>query len=223
MNFKDIFNSSFLESVSSFSLVDCLISLALALVLGLFVFLIYKKSFNGVMYSANFGISLVALSLITTLVISAVSSNVILSLGMVGALSIVRFRTAVKEPVDIAFIFWSIAIGIVLGAGLIPLAVIGSVFIGIFMLLFVNKKRSDQPYMLILHCLDEISEKQSQQLIQSSTSRFLLKSKTVSTQGIELAIEIRLKEGEYSFINQLSQLEGVKNASLVTFNGDYMA
>ena len=134
MNFNDIFKSSVLENVSSVSLLDMGIALALAFCLGLFIFMVYKKTFNGVMYSSSFGVTLVALTMITTVVILAVTSNVVLSLGMVGALSIVRFRTAIKEPLDIAFLFWSIAVGIVLAAGMIPLAVIGSVVIGVILL-----------------------------------------------------------------------------------------
>ena len=129
MTFNDIFKSSFLENVSEFSILDTLIGLAVVLVIGLFIFIIYKKTLTGVLYSSGFALTLVGLSLVTTLVIMAVTSNVVLSLGMVGALSIVRFRTAIKEPVEIVFLFWSLAVGIVIGAGMIPLAVIGSAII----------------------------------------------------------------------------------------------
>ena len=145
MTFSDIFKSSFLENVTSVSPIDMVLALALAFGLGLFIFFIYKKTFSGVMYSGNFGVTLIALTMITTLVILAVTSNVVLSLGMVGALSIVRFRTAIKEPLDIAFLFWAIAAGIVLAAGLIPLAVFGSVVIGITLLLFANRRSSEPP------------------------------------------------------------------------------
>ena len=158
MNFGDIFKSSFLEKASSFSPLDFILAMALAFALGLFIFFVYKKTFNGVMYSASFGVSLMALTMITTLVILAVTSNVVLSLGMVGALSIVRFRTAIKEPLDIAFLFWAIAAGIVLGAGLIPLAVLGSVFIGFILWVFVNRKTSDHPYIMIISCADGVSD-----------------------------------------------------------------
>lgn len=140
LTFNDIFKSSFLEQVDSFAPLDMVIALALAFALGLFILLIYRKTFSGVMYSASFGLSLMALTLITTLVIMAVTSNVVLSLGMVGALSIVRFRAAIKEPMDIAFLFWAIAAGIVLGAGLLPLAVFGSLFIGVILLVFANRR-----------------------------------------------------------------------------------
>ena len=140
MTFNDIFKSSFLENVTSVSVLDMVLTLLLAFLLGLFIYFVYKKTFSGVMYSAGFGVTLIALTMITALVILAVTSNVVLSLGMVGALSIVRFRTAIKEPLDIAFLFWSIAVGIVLAAGLIPLAVFGSAVIGIVLIVFVNKK-----------------------------------------------------------------------------------
>ena len=152
MNFNDIFKSSFLENIGSVSLLDMGIALGLAFCLGLFIFMVYRKTFNGVMYSSSFGVTLIALTMITTVVILAVTSNVVLSLGMVGALSIVRFRTAIKEPLDIAFLFWSIAVGIVLAAGMIPLAVIGSVIIGVILLVFVNKKSYVHPYILALEC-----------------------------------------------------------------------
>lgn len=159
MSFSDIFKSSFLESVSEFSAVDTLIGMLFALVIGLFIFLVYKKTFSGVMYSTGFATSLVGLSLVTTLVIMAVTSNVVLSLGMVGALSIVRFRAAIKEPMEIVFLFWSLAVGIVIGAGMIPLAVIGSAIIGLILVLFVNRKFHDgTPYILIVTCADEQAE-----------------------------------------------------------------
>ena len=134
-NFSDIFKSSFLENMTSVSMVDMVVAMALAFGLGLFIFFVYKKTYSGVMYSSGFGGTLIALTMITSMTILAVTSNVVLSLGMVGALSIVRFRTAIKEPIDIAFLFWAIAAGIVLAAGMIPLAVFGSVAIGIVMLL----------------------------------------------------------------------------------------
>ena len=160
MTFQDIFKSSFLENVTSFSALDMVIALALAFVLGLFIFLVYKKTFNGVMYSAGFGVSLLGMTLITTLIILVVTSNIVLSLGMVGALSIVRFRTAIKEPMDIVFLFWSISAGIVLGAGLIPLAIFGSLFIGIILIIFVNKKSGDSPYILVVNCAGDRAEQQ---------------------------------------------------------------
>ena len=223
MSFNDIFKSSFLEKASAFSVMDFVIAMALAFALGLFIFWVYKKTFNGVMYSAGFGVSLMAMTMITTLVILAVTSNVVLSLGMVGALSIVRFRTAIKEPMDIAFLFWAIAAGIVLGAGLIPLAVFGSLFIGVVLWVFINRKTSDHPYIMIINCTNKEAEKRALNQIGAAVKKQVLKSKTVSKAGIELTLEVRLKGDDSDFVNAVSDTEGVENAVLVSYNGDYMS
>jgi len=221
MNFSDIFKSSFLENVSSVSLLDMGIAMALAFCLGLFIFMVYKKTFNGVMYSSSFGVTLIALTMITTIVILAVTTNVVLSLGMVGALSIVRFRTAIKEPLDIAFLFWSIAVGIVLAAGMIPLAVIGSVIIGVILLIFVNKKSHVHPYILVLECDGQESENEAKELIAPHVERSVVKSKTATAGKIELNLEVRLKEDNTDFVTALSRISGVRSAVLVSYNGDY--
>ncbi len=221
MNFGDIFKSSFLENISSVSLLDMALALILAFGIGLFIFFVYKKTYSGVMYSASFGTTLVALTMITTVVILAVTSNVVLSLGMVGALSIVRFRTAIKEPLDIAFLFWSIAVGIVLAAGMIPLAVIGSVIIGVILLVFVNRKSHVNPYMVVLSCTDHTSELKAKEYLEKQTLRSVVKSKAAQKGAIELNMEIRLKDDNTDFINALADMEGVTSAVLVSYNGDY--
>jgi uncharacterized membrane protein YhiD involved in acid resistance len=223
MTFSDIFKSSFLQTVTEFSPVDALIAMAFALIIGLFISLIYKKTFSGVMYSNGFAMTLVGMGLVTTLVIMAVTSNVVLSLGMVGALSIVRFRTAIKEPMEIVFLFWSLASGIVIGAGMIPLAVVGSIIIGIILLLFANKKFSNMPYILIMSCENEEAENKARELVKSAAEKFIVKSKTVDSSGIELTAEIRVKDDNTEFVNRLSELSGIANATLVTFNGEYMS
>ncbi len=220
--FQDIFKSSFLENINGVSLLDMVLALALAFGIGLFIFLIYQKTYQGVMYSSSFGVTLIALTMITTLVILAVTSNVVLSLGMVGALSIVRFRTAIKEPLDIAFLFWSIAAGIVLAAGLLPLAVFGSVVIGLVLLVFVNRKSHIDPYILVLQCDSRESEQQAQTFLNTHTRRCAVKSKTVQKGAIELSLDVRLKDAGTDFINTLSDLPGVRSAVLVRYNGDYM-
>ena len=222
MTFSDIFKSSFLENVNSVSILDMVIALVLAFALGMFIFLVYKKTFSGVMYSSSFGVTLVALTMITTLVILAVTSNVVLSLGMVGALSIVRFRTAIKEPLDIAFLFWSIAVGIVLAAGMIPLAVIGSVVIGIILLVFVNRKSHSNPYIIIIRCDSQNCEREAMAFLAQHTQRCTTKSKTIQAGSIELNLEVRLKDDNTEFVNALSCLKGIESAVLVSYNGDYM-
>ncbi len=222
VTFQDIFKSSFLERMDSISLFDMLLALIMAFLLGLFLFFIYKKSYSGVMYSASFGVTLLVMTLITTLLIMAVTSNVVLSLGMVGALSIVRFRTAVKEPMDIAFLFWAIAIGIVLAAGLIPLAVFGSLFIGLVLLVFSSRKEGDSPYILVVHCTSSQLETDISALTAAHVKRMRLKSKSVRPQQMELNYEVRLKNGDASFVDTLSSLTGVSDVILVSYNGDYM-
>lgn len=223
MTFNDIFKSSFLESVTEFSILDTLIGLAFALAIGLFVFLVYRKTFSGVMYSTGFALSLVGLSMVTTLVIMAVTSNVVLSLGMVGALSIVRFRTAIKEPMEIVFLFWSIAAGIVIGAGMIPLAVAGSVIIGVVLILFANRKHIETPYIVVINSADDNAEKAALDLVSRSVKRMVVKSKTVNAGGIETTAEVRISGSSTEFINSLIKLDGVTNAALVSYNGEYMS
>lgn len=223
MTFNDIFKSSFLEKAVTFSVVDVLLAMTFSFVIGLFIFYVYKKTFAGVMYSSSFGVSIMAMTLITTLIIIAVTSNIVLSLGMVGALSIVRFRTAVKEPLDIAFLFWAISVGIVTGAGLLPLAVIGSLFIGVVLLVFVNKKSTDTPYVIVLNLDDEKAEQTALSMIQAKTKKYLVKAKTVSKHGIELTIEVRLLDMSAKLINELHSIDGITNAVLVSYNGEYTA
>lgn len=222
MTFSEIFKSSFLSNVTAVSMFDMVLALVLAFGLGVFIYLIYKKTYAGVMYSSSFGVTLVALTMITALVILAVTSNVVLSLGMVGALSIVRFRTAIKEPLDIAFLFWSIAAGIVLAAGMIPLAVFGSVLIGLIILFFSNRKENTNPYIIVLECSGHDSEQKAVAFLKEKTSKCTVKSKTARKGSVELNLEIRLRDDNTDFVNQLSELEGVGSAVLVSYNGDYM-
>ena len=222
MTFNDIFKSSFLENVTSVNILDMVIAMVLAFAIGLFIFLIYKKTYKGVMYSPSFGVTLVALTMITTLVILAVTSNLILSLGMVGALSIVRFRAAIKEPLDIAFLFWSIAVGIVLAAGMIPLAVFGSIIIGIILLVFVNRKSYLRPYIIVVNCTGHEAEERVAGFVKSKVAKYVVKSKSAQKGSLELNVEVRLKEDNTDFVNELADIEGVNSAVLVSYNGEYM-
>lgn len=220
--FNDIFKSNFLENITSVSILDMLIAIVLAFGMGMFIFLVYKKTYTGVMYSSSFGTTLVALTMITTVVILAVTSNVVLSLGMVGALSIVRFRTAIKEPLDIAFLFWSIAVGIVLAAGMIPLAIIGSVVIGVILLVFVNRKSYSNPYIVVIRCNGHEAESKAKTFLDGKAERCIVKSKSAQKGSVELNMEIRLKDDNTDFVNVLADMDGVQSAVLVSYNGDYM-
>jgi len=222
MTFSDIFKSNFLANVTSVTILDMFLALALSFAIGLFIFLVYKKTYAGVMYSSSFGVTLIAMTMISTFVILAVTSNVVLSLGMVGALSIVRFRTAIKEPMDIAFLFWSIAAGIVLAAGMIPLAVIGSVIIGVVMLIFINRKAVHDPYIAVITCANAAAEKSAVAYLHKNVEKAVIKAKTCQNGSIEMTWEVRLLKHDTDFITELSEMDGVSSAVLVSYNGDYL-
>ena len=218
---EELLNFTYLDKVTTYSIPDILFALVVSLALGLFIFLVYTRTFKGVMFSSSFGISLIAMSMITTLVILTVSSNLVMTLGMIGALSIVRFRTVVKEPLDLVYLFWSITAGIIVGAGLIPLAIIGSAVIGLILFLFVRRKSSDTPYVVVISCAGEWAEVQSLDVLRQQTKKHVVKAKSVTREGVELTVEVRLKESSSLFVNTLLGIEGVSNATLVSYNGEY--
>ena len=222
MGFMDMIKKSVLEQFQSVTVGQMALSVGVAFLMGIFILLVYRQTFRGVLYSKGFAISLVLLAMVTALVIRTISSNLALSLGMVGALSIVRFRTAIKEPMDIAFLFWAIAVGIVLAAGLIPLAVFGSIFIGAVLFAFSKKKTVDSPYILVVHCENSEIEEQARIFVKSQVRRLNLKSKSVDNGCVELNYEVRLKEDSSAFVNELEAMPGVSRVVLVSYNGDYM-
>ncbi len=206
----------------NFNPLRVVISLALALVIGLYIFFIYKKSFSGVMYSRNFNVSLILVTLVTTLVLMLISTNITLSLGMVGALSIVRFRTAIKDPIDTAFIFWAVGEGLALGVGFFDAAIIGGVVIGIFVLLLsAFKVRSAMPYLLVLHYSEAANGPIKQMIKQLPGAR--IRSKTAQRDGIELTLELRLRDNETGFVEKFLRVEGVYDASLISYQGDLVS
>ena len=218
--FTDIIKKSFLEETADFSIAAASVSLLSALFIGLFIFFIYKKTYAGVMYSKPFNTSLVLLSVLTTFVILAVTSNVVLSLGMVGALSIVRFRTAIKEPLDLVFLFWSISVGIILGADLYSLAFLGSAFITVILLVLTGKVDSSAPYILMLQLENENAELQATEIIKNRFGKVIVKSKSITDGQPELIYEVKVKNNETSFMNELSAIEGIQSATLVSYNGN---
>ena len=228
MSVKDMIKKSvlesdnFVQSVSWDTMSGIIINMLLAVLLGVCIYLVYKKFYNGVIYSRSYALTLVGMTCLTCMVTLAISTNIVISLGMVGALSIVRFRTPVKEAMDIVFLFWAIAVGIVLAAGLLMLAFFGSLFIGIVMLVISTRRNPVNPYILVLHCDNEEVEEETRKLVSSNARALKLKSKTVLPGSIELNYEIRLKEDRTSFVNDLSQLSGVNHVALVSYNGDYM-
>jgi len=193
-----------------------IISLIISFTIGLFLFFVYRKTFTGVIYTRTFNISLVLTSLIVTLIVIPISSNVALSLGMVGALSIVRFRTAVKDPRDIVFLFWAIAVGIINGAGLYMVAIIGSPIIGLFLFLLSRMNfHGTAPFLLAVHYSGE-----AESAVQRVLPKNKLKSRTVTHDGVELMVEVQVSQTDAPKVDQLLKIKGVKDASLVSYNAD---
>ena len=223
-NFSDIVKKSVMENfVSDISIAKILITLAVAFVIGLFIYLLYKSVFSGVLYSKSFNVSLIGMTMITAVVIIAINSNLVLSLGMVGALSIVRFRTPIKDPTDLIFLFWAAVAGIVTGAGFYTLAAIGSVVVGLILFFFIKKATVDTPYLLVVHCDNEQAEQAVQGQVGQAVKRYNLKQKTVTPGSIEMTLEVRLRDAEGQFVNKLSQLQGVQHAVLISYSGDYVS
>ena len=220
-SFSDVFKSSFLETMTSFSVLDSSIALISALIVGFMIYLIYKRTFMDVLYSESFNLSLVLLTLLTTFVILAVTSNVVLSLGMVGALSIVRFRTAIKDPLDLVFLFWAIGAGIIMGAGLLPLGFFGSLIIGFILILRGRKTGNHVPYLAILRCDHQGAEDEAFTLLNQHVDKLRLKSKVTSSSERELIYEVLLREQDTHFVNTIASIEGVQSIQLVSYNGDY--
>ena len=219
MSFNDIFKSSFLENVSEFSILDTVIGLAVALVIGLFIFIIYKKTLTGVLYSSGFALTLVGLSLVTTLVIMAVTSNVVLSLGMVGALSIVRFRTAVKDPMDLAFLFWTISVGIICGAGLFEVAVEASILITIVMLLLHFVPNVKPALLLLVNGTDSKLQAELEQVLKDGTRFYKIKSRNMTGTGIDMIVELKAKD-ESTLMEKVLAIPAVESATLMTHDGE---
>ena len=217
----ELFGTDF--ELANISIATILVTLLTAAVCGAVIYLVYRFFNRSVIYNENFNILVILTTIVTSFIIMTISSNVVLSLGMVGALSIVRFRTAIKEPVEIVFLFWSLAVGIVIGAGMIPLAVIGSAIIGVILLLFANRKIHNNPYILVMNCADEKAEKAVLDILGKDTEHYIVKSKTITTAGIELTAELRTKDASTSFVNLISRLPGVENATLVSYNGEYLS
>ncbi|GIN38958.1 DUF4956 domain-containing protein [Heyndrickxia oleronia] len=223
--FNDIFKSSFLENTSSFSIIDSLIGIIVAFAVGLFIYMVYKKTFSGVIYSHSFNISLIIMTMATALIIMGISTNIILSLGMVGALSIVRFRTPIKDPMDLVYLFWAVASGILCGAGLIPLAIIGALAIGLVLIFYVNRLTVENPYLLIVKYTNEGIEKNIEEIVSKQAKKYTVKSKSVMGQDlIEITYEVRLKkEKDAQFINSIKRLDSVNSTVMLSYDGNFTA
>lgn len=221
INFKDILKQSFMKSdfFGTVSLTDIVVGLVVTFIISMVIFYIYKETYSGVVYSHNYNVSLVLMSLITSTVIMTISSNLVLSLGMVGALSIVRFRTAVKDPIDVVFMFWAIALGITTGAKLYMVALAGSVFIGVTTVLLMRYKNNNNIYMMVVHYEEEAADNLFRYLAGLD---YTLKSKTVSSGITELTVELKIVGSDTSFVEQIADGEGIQDVSLVSYNGNFI-
>ena len=223
LSFKDIIKKSILEEFSysnqPLTLNRIVITLLITFIIGLFIFFVYRKTFKGVLYTRSFNVALILVALVTSMIIMPITSNLVLSLGMVGALSIVRFRTAIKDPMDIGFMFWAISAGLTSGAGFYVLTISGSIIIGLILIIFSGIKfRGTEPYLLVIHYRPGMDG-----IINRVLPKHKVKSKTVTKDGVELTLEVRVSRNNTSFLNNILRLEGVKDASLICYNGDYVS
>jgi uncharacterized membrane protein YhiD involved in acid resistance len=224
MSFTDIFTSDFLSGTgANLTALQIVLMLLLSFALGLFIFFIYKKTFQGVLYSKTFNISLIALAMISSTVIMAVTSNIVLSLGMVGALSIVRFRTAIKDPIDIVYMFWAISIGIMTGAGLWMIAVISSLVIGVILYSFSKVHIRYEPYLLVVSYTDSGAESIINKLLDEHVGSYKIKSKIKTPGDYEITIDIRVKSGRSNIVDLIDELPQVRSVSMVSYDGEYAA
>lgn len=220
-NFSDVIKKSFLQldSFNQVSFIEMFWSLLIAFAIGMLIYWVYRKCYRGVVYSHNYNVSFVLMTIITSLIIMTISSNIVLSLGMVGALSIVRFRTAVKDPMDIMFMFWAISAGIATGATLYAFAIVGSIVITIVIFFMSRRQNGEAPYLLVIHYDESAAEPVK---IALRKLKYVLKSKTVRKNITEMTVEIRLADPDNTqFINELSNVSGVSDVVLVSYNGDY--
>ncbi len=214
-NIKELFNSPLTP-------LQVIISLVAGLAVGVFIFFIYKKTFAGVLYSRSFNMSLIMLTMVTTLVLMIISNNFTVSLGMVGALSIIRFRTAVKEPMDTVFMFWAMGEGIALGVQYFDVALIGALVIGVVLVvLSLVRGRGSMPYLMILH-YHEAAGPAVKNLL-SKIPRCRVKSKTVQREGVELTLELRLRDEETAVVDRFLRIDGVYDATLVAHQGEFVS
>ena len=217
--FSDIFKKSFINDASmDLNFYNIFMSLLAAYVCGMIIYFVYKNFYKGVLYSHNFNILLVLVSMITAFIVLTISSNIVLSLGMVGALSIVRFRTAVKDPLDVGFLFFAISIGITCGASLYLMSFVCTILISLIYILMVKLKTDTHVYLLIVK-YEQNSGEEVQKIL--SDMKYALKNKTIFRDNIELTLEMKLKSDDTEFVSELSRIEGVHSAALINYTGDF--
>ena len=223
MTFADVLQKSFIAmsmgSTDRITTINIIVNISMSFLIGMFIFFIYKKTYQGVLYQKSFNISLVLASAVTSMIIMTISGNLILSLGMVGALSIVRFRTPVKDSMDLIFLFWAISVGIANGVGYFNIAMVGSIMIAIFMLLLTRTGNNiSDTFLLVIQITDATEEERILKKINEETDRVSIKSKTVSDSGIEITLEAKLVGEQTGFINQLQSDNAITRATIVAYD-----
>ena len=237
MSVQDMIKKSVLESgvFDSFNAPKMAISLIIALLLGAVIYMVYSKFYVGVIFSRSFAVTLVGMTLLTCMVTLAISTNIVISLGMVGALSIVRFRTAVKDPMDLVFLFWAIAEGILCGASLLPLALLGCPILGIFLLVFANHQQKDNPYLIIvlfyhkqqkgriyIAVIHYQGDEAGDEIIRSfGKMKYFIKSKTMRGEKTEMAVEVFCRQNDLDFTEKIRKITNVEDITLIQYNGEY--
>lgn len=221
MGFKDILKKSFLEGYQAAELDTnaILVALFVTMLIGVYIFLVYRVVSRKAFYSKNFNISLVALAMITAAIILTIQSSVVISLGMVGALSIVRFRTAIKDPMDLVFLFWSISVGIICGAGLFQVAVIASLAVTAIVLLLGLIPVVQVPMLLVINAADSAAEKDIKEIVKSYTKKFTVKSFNITKNGMDMILELRIDDGA-ELVKELGAMESILSVSLLSHDGE---
>lgn len=220
-NIKDFIKNSILDSgvFDGASLTSIVLGILTALIMGAVIYAVYRKFYVGVIYSRSFAITLVGMTVLTAMVTLAISTNIVISLGMVGALSIVRFRTAVKDPLDLLYLFWAITTGITAGAGMYLLVAVTAVIMILMVAIFHGKQQKGRIYILVVHYVgDEVGDSV---IGAFGKMKYFVKSKTVRKGKTEMAIEVYCKDKDMSFLDEIRDTEGVEDATLIQYNGEY--
>jgi hypothetical protein len=221
MSVQDLIKRSILESgvFDGVSITNAALGLLTALIMGAVIYFVYRKFYTGVIYSRSFAVTLVGMTVLTAMVTLAISTNIVISLGMVGALSIVRFRTAIKDPLDLLYLFWAITTGITAGAGMYVLVVVAAVVMTVMVVLFYHKQQKGRIYILVVHYTgDEAGDNVIRAL---GKIRYFIKSKTLRKEKTEMAIEVFCKNNDTFFMEKIRAIDGVEDSTLIQYNGEY--
>ena len=219
MSVNDVIKNSFLKQMGTYDMGSLAISLLAAVLLGVFIYLVYKTFYSGVIYSRSFAVTLVGMCVLTCMVTLAISTNVVISLGMVGALSIVRFRTAIKDPMDLLYLFWAITVGITTGATMYGLALIASLVMVIMIVAFYYHQEKGQIYIAVIHY--DAPAREEDVFHAFHGQKFRLRSQTMRRDQTELAVEVFVRNGDTSFAERMRDIDGVRDVTLIQYNGEY--